>query len=200
MEILLLEDDELLNESLAEYLSQNGYNVTIAYSIEEASEITFHKKFDLYLIDINLPDGSGIEFAKMLQNAGDTTPVIFITALTDIDTISKAFATGASDYIKKPFFPKELLLRIEQKFKKPSLIQYKNILIDLENELVKKDGSVLDITPTQFKIIKELFLNINQAVTKERLLELMDTPSENGLRVLLNKIKKTLLCYCLIDI
>ena len=188
MKILLLEDDKDLSETLGEFLELQGFSVDLAQSYNEALDLSFTNKYDLYLFDINLPKESGLELARELIEASDDTPIIFITALTDIQTITNAFNIGAVDYIKKPFFPEELLLRIQQKFKKNDTLRYKNIEID--GDILKVDGKVTDIGHNQFVLLKELLQNIGKPVTKERLLELLDTPSDGALRVALNRLKK----------
>lgn len=191
MRILLLEDDKMLAQTLKEILENNGYFVDLAYTYDQAVDFSYDSSYDLYLFDINLPEEDGISLAKSLKNAQDNTPVIFITALIDIDTITEAFNLGAEDFIKKPFYPQELLIRIEHKFKKQeqSLI-YMDLELDIENEIVKKNGKIVDVGYNQFNILKALIENIGKPVKKDKLIELLDTPSDVGLRVMLNKIKK----------
>jgi len=191
MRILLLEDDKMLAQTLKEILENNGYFVDLAYTYDQAVDFSYDGSYDLYLFDINLPEEDGISLAKSLKNAQDNTPVIFITALIDIDTITEAFNLGAEDFIKKPFYPQELLIRIEHKFKKQeqSLI-YMDLELDIENEIVKKNGKIVDVGYNQFNILKALIENIGKPVKKDKLIELLDTPSDVGLRVMLNKIKK----------
>ena len=188
MKILLVEDDGDLGETLQEFLELHEFSVDLARSYEEAVDLSFANKYDLYLFDINLPKESGLELARDLIQASDDTPIIFITALTDIQTITDAFNIGAIDYIKKPFFPQELLIRIQQKFKKQNTLHYKNIEID--GTILKVDDKVTDIGHNQFVLLKELLQNIGKPVEKERLLELLDTPSDGALRVALNRLKK----------
>jgi len=108
MEILLLEDDKILCESLKEFLESEGYSVDTAHRGTEVFDLTFAKTYDLYILDVNVPDTDGFDVLEALKEAGDETPAIYITALTDINSISKGFAIGAEDYIKKPFDPEEL--------------------------------------------------------------------------------------------
>lgn len=189
MKILLLEDDKMLAQTLKEVLESKKYVVDLAYSYNEAIDLSFDNVYDLYLFDINLPEEDGITLTKSLKDADDNTPVIFITALVDIDTIAKAFNIGAEDFIKKPFYPEELLIRIEHKFKNKKLA-YKNLELDTKNEIIKEDGKIVDIGHNQFNILKALIENIGRPVRKDDLIELLDTPSDVGLRVALNKIKK----------
>jgi len=122
MKILLLEDDQLLSTTLQLFLERNDYSVDVALTMEEAEDLSFDHCYGLYLFDINLPEGSGLELLKGLRHAEDNTPTIFITALTDMHSISEGFELGAMDYIKKPFDPEELLIRIKSKFKDESII------------------------------------------------------------------------------
>jgi len=115
MRILLLEDDITLRESLRDYLTLEGFDVDIASSAIEAYDMSYENSYDLYLFDINLPDESGFSVLKNLKESGDNTPTFFITALVDIDSITKGFNVGADDYIKKPFNPEELVVRINAK-------------------------------------------------------------------------------------
>ncbi len=103
--ILLLEDDVLLAETIQELLESQDYSITLVTTGNEAVDITYDNSFDLYIFDINVPDINGLDLLESLRAADDTTPAIFISALVDINSISKAFEIGADDYIKKPFFP-----------------------------------------------------------------------------------------------
>jgi len=107
--ILLLEDDILLAQTLEELLEFEGFEVTLVGRGNDAIDVTYENSFDLYVFDINVPDINGLELLQSLRDASDTTPTIFISALVDLNSISKAFSIGADDYIKKPFFPEVLV-------------------------------------------------------------------------------------------
>jgi len=190
MKILLLEDDYNLAESLKDVLELEGYEVDIASLAEEAYEKTFHKNYDLYIFDINLPDENGIEALKHLRFSGDETPTIYITALTDIDTMAKAFESGAEDFIKKPFEVEELLIRLKAKFnKKNKKIKIKDIIYNPLTKEIKKNGKIIQLGDTLKNIFHELATNLNKIVPKEKLL---DYTSEKSLRVNINKLKNKL--------
>ena len=189
--ILLLEDDQLLNETLQLFLEREGYRVDVALTLSEAEELTFENKYDLYLFDINLPQGSGLELLQYLRGAEDKTDTIFITALTDLTSISKGFELGAIDYIKKPFHPQELLIRLKSKFSS-SVITLGNVVFDQEADVLRVDEKVIDIGLTQYKIFKKLILHRGSVVNKVDLLELLEYPSDNALRVSITKIKQRL--------
>jgi len=116
LKILLLEDDLILGETLEEMLQEAHYDVLWVKDGEEAAEATFDTIYDLYILDINVPKINGFQLLEELRAAGDNTRVIFISAMSDMASISKGFRLGADDYLKKPFFPEELLVRIDAKF------------------------------------------------------------------------------------
>jgi len=191
--ILLVEDDTVLANSLARYLKMHGYYVDIAKSYYEAGDKTFENLYDLYIFDINLKDGNGIDLLEDLRFADDKTPTIFITALRDPKTVVKGFNAGAEDYIKKPFDPEELLVRIKVRLKSKREIEreelsYKDIVI--KENIAYKNGKPLDLTPLQLNFLKKLINNQGRVVPKESFFELMEHPTDLGLRVTISKIKK----------
>ena len=98
--ILLLEDDEILSDSLIELLESEGFDVVHAKDGEDALQKTFEERFDLFLFDVNVPCIDGFELLKSLRDSDDKTPTIFLTALSDIASLAKGFDVGADDYIK----------------------------------------------------------------------------------------------------
>ncbi len=191
MRILLLEDDQILSETLQLFLEQEGYKVDIALTMEEAEELSFKNKYNLYLLDINLPQGNGLELLKNLRHAQDLTPTIFITALDDLHSLSQAFNLGAIDYIKKPFKPQELLIRLQAKFKKET-ITHGNIVYEPQAQLIRKDGDIIDLGPIAYKVFVKLIESRGKVIPKEELCECLDHPSDTALRVTINKIKQRL--------
>ena len=191
MRLLLLEDDQILSETLQLFLVREGYQVDIALTMEEAEELSFEKAYDAYLFDINLPEGSGLELLRNLRFAEDRTPTIFITALTDMHSISTGFELGAIDYIKKPFDPQELLIRLEAKFKN-SLLTHGSIQYDPKAQLLRKDGKIIDMGRVQHKIFVKLLENKGSVVTREELYDCLEHTSGTALRVAITKIKQRL--------
>jgi len=189
--ILLLEDDEILSQTIAQLLVEDGYDVNIVGDGEDALEATYVNNFDLYLLDINVPLLNGINFLKLSRDAGDETPAFFITALSDTDSLTKAFDSGCDDYIKKPFELDELLIRINAKIKKanPS-IQYRNIKFDLFENRVYKDREEVDLGSVEKAIFRLLMQSPMTTVHKSVFFDKMIKPSDSGLRVLINKLRK----------
>lgn len=190
MKILLLEDDAILAQSMKLLLDSEGFDVELVSSEDEVFDKTFHNKYDLYILDINLPSGNGIEILKALRDADDYTPAIFITALTDIGTIKKAFKAGAEDFIKKPFDIEELLVRVKSKFN--NFIIFKDIKYDTVSDFLYKNGEAIHVPPTLKGILKELLLKRGKPVSKDILMKYMEKESENALRVNISKLKSKL--------
>ncbi len=189
----MLEDDPNLAKTLKKYLERNGYSVTWAKNGEEAMELTYANSYDLYLFDINVPLINGIDLLSDLRDAEDTTPTIIISALVDVESVTKGFIAGADDYLKKPFDPDELLVRIQAKtsgLKKT--LKFKNFEIDLRDDSVYKDGEELYLGQVQKNILLALIKNHPNPVTKEELLLLHENPSDVALRVNITKLKKSL--------
>ena len=114
MKILLVEDDLMLNEMITEYLSSTGHAITSAKSGNESLKILNEQRFDLLILDINLPDIDGFRILENMHEQKRMIPTIYISALIDIEEISMAFDLGCYDYLKKPFHLKELTLRINK--------------------------------------------------------------------------------------
>ena len=193
MRILLLEDDALLAESLKEFLELEGFIVDLAINGEEVYELSFNNRYDLYILDINVPKDNGFEVLKHLKEAGDNTPTIYISALTDINSISKGFNLGAIDYIKKPFDPMELVVRIKNRFLQNSNeIEYKDIKYNIETKEIYKKDKLINLGETQLAIFDKLIKNKNKIVLQEELIEYLDKQSSNALRVAISKLKNKL--------
>lgn len=191
MKLLLLEDDPVLCDTLQLFLSKAGYSVDTALDREEAESLTFSHRYDLYLFDINLSQGSGLQLLESLRFAQDKTPVIFVTALTDMHSIAQGFKLGAIDYIKKPFDPQELLIRIAAKFTKETVV-YKHIEYDPRSQTIRLNGTIVDLGNVQFQIAEKLLSNCGTVVSKEELFECLDHISETALRVCITKLKQKL--------
>ncbi len=191
--ILIVEDDTVLAEGLKTYLEMNGFKVDIAKSYDEAADLTFENQYDLYVIDINLLDGSGITLLEDLRISEDRTPAIFISAIRDVETIAKTFEVGAEDYLKKPFDPEELLIRIKArlgKLNEEKELRYKDIVI--KENIVIKNGEKIPIGNVQRELLEKLVKNKGKVVPKEELMEILQSPSDLALRVNLSKLKKKL--------
>ncbi len=192
--ILLLEDDEILSQTLKELLEAKKYEVSIAKNGNIALDISYEQDFDLYLLDVNVPFLNGFDFLKELRDSGDRTPAFFITALRDLKSLSLGFSSGADDYIKKPFDFDELLIRIDAKLNvSDSKLTYKNIIYNTLDDTITIDNKPVEIPLIDKKIFLLLFKNMGKIVDKNSIFEIMDKPTDLALRVHISKIKKKLM-------
>jgi len=121
--VLLLEDDLALNSALTEFFTLKSFKTTSAYGGIEAIDQIEKEKFDLYVIDINVPDINGLEILRQIRRTDLDTPVVIITASLEIENFATAFEYGCNEYIKKPFHFKELDIRIQQLLSLPKIVQ-----------------------------------------------------------------------------
>ena len=187
-----MEDDIDLGETLKDILELNSYDVTLVSDGVEAPEFTYHNSYDIYVFDINVPQFNGLELLDSLRNSMDKTPTLFISAFIDLNTISKAFKVGADDYIKKPFFPEELLLRIELKLdKKDDCIIYDRVKYYPKEDILFLDLKEIYLSKMQMELFKVFINNLNKKVLKEDIMDRASINSPSALRVAINKLKNT---------
>lgn len=187
-----MEDDPILGETIEEMLVEAHYDVHWVKDGEEAADASFDTRYDLYILDINVPKINGLQLLEDLRHAGDETSVIFISALSDITTITKGFTLGAEDYLKKPFFPEELLVRIQAKMaKKEKNLHFGDIEFNPLTREVKKNNHLISLGEVQLPFLQLFIENIGKTLTKESLFDLMEHPSDAALRVAINKLKNT---------
>ena len=189
--ILLLEDDPMLAETVEELLELEGYDVALAYDGEEASRLTYEEKFDLYIFDINVPEIDGLSLLEALREADDDTPAIFISALVDIETIATAFSVGAKDYIKKPFFPEEILIRVNAKFKQQlKMVKVEHLEYNPRTKIVREGKEIIPMGEMLLCLFEKFIYNLNRVVSKSELTECLKQNSSGALRVAVNKLKQ----------
>lgn len=191
--ILLVEDDQALAMGTEYSLKAEGYLVVIARNIEEArQQIENDGDISLILLDVMLPDGTGFEFCREIRERGMTVPVIFLTAVAEEANIVQGLDMGADDYVTKPFRVKELLSRVKAALRRQNQyakiegqsgkenaisymalnrIQLKNYVLDLENYRLYQGDTLVDCTPSEFRLLRELVLHWGQVLTREQLME-----------------------------
>jgi len=195
MNILLLEDDEILAESLIDLFEVEDFKITHATDGNGVLDSTFENSFDLYLFDVNVPVLNGFELLKSLRESGDSTPCIFLTALSDVASLSLGFDVGADDYVKKPFDFDELVVRIKALIKKrynsyKEKIRFENLSFDLLKDELYKDDEFIPLSPAELKLTKLFFKNIAKTLPKEYILDELSNISDGSLRVHINKLRK----------
>lgn len=183
-QILLIEDSEEIQDLVSLTLGY-GFKVTAASTFEKALELIKTKPFDLYLIDIELPDGNGYQICSTLQNddALKKAPIIFLTAKTKPEDIVMGYKLGADDYITKPIEPNVFKAKIESKLNKLITSEVKNEWIKKGNvrvnpvnqklALVKSDGSEIevDLTPIEFRMVVAFIKNENIVLTRDQIID-----------------------------
>lgn len=173
--IFLLEDDAYLRDGLSEMLCGQGYAVTATETISQARGIIALGVFDLIILDVMLPDGSGLDFCASLRASGVTSPILFLTACDDEINIVKGLDSGADDYVTKPFKLLELMSRVRALIRRSgnnlSLVSSDGIVIDMNNMTVKKNNETIFLTKTEFQILCCLIRNSGVIVTRDTLLK-----------------------------
>ncbi|MDD2450263.1 MAG: response regulator transcription factor [Sulfurimonas sp.] len=200
MKILLLEDELMLNESICEYLESDGHKVESFVDGLEAFEAIKTNSYDLLILDINVPGMDGLSFLEELHLLKIYVSVIYISALVDIEDISRAYNLGCHDYLKKPFHLKELALRInrvklEKERPRVHLRISKNYSYDQEHSLLLFNDEPQVLTKKQSQMIDLLARNRGMVVDFEQFQtyvwseQLVDNAT---IRAEINRFKKNL--------
>jgi len=199
--ILFLEDDTNLNETVTEFLEENGYEVDSVYDGDDAETKIYENSYDLFLLDVNVPGINGFELLKNSRESEDKTPAIFLTSLNSIDDVSDGYESGCDDYIRKPFELKELLLRIQTLIKreffhskKESIKVCENIEYDTTTNALHVEGEEVQLQNKEATLLK-LFLQrreevISHEVILDTLWEYDENPSDDALRTYIKKLRK----------
>lgn len=201
--LLLLEDDPNLSESVSEYLEEHGFDVQCVYDAVSAEEILYEQKFDLLLLDVNVPGGDGFSLLKANRKDGNTTPAIFITSRNAMSDLEEGFESGGDDYIRKPFALKELLLRIQTILKRnfyhnPSdvLVLGEGITYDIDNQILMINSHEQTLQLKEHKLLKLFIQHKNELLLHEVIMEHLwdydETPSDGSLRTYIKTLRKLL--------
>ena len=198
--ILIIEDDISIHYIIEELLKKENYITYNAYSGTEALMLLEKDKYDLILLDIMLPAISGEKIIEKVTN----TPIIVLSAKASTDDKVNCLLSGASDYVTKPFDSKELLARIavqlrQNKFNNNATLKYKDLeLLDDKHTLIVCNKKI-NLTKTEYAILKQLLLNTNQVISKNKLLDLISDDTEdcdeNSLRVHISNLRKKIKKY-----
>jgi len=199
--ILIVEDDISIHNILEELLKKEDYLTYNAYSGTESLLLLEKESVDLILLDLMLPAISGEEIIEKIKD----TPIIVLSAKISSEDKVNCLMSGANDYITKPFDSKELLARIEVQLRsknKSSIMEtlkYKDLELLNDNHTSLICGNKVNLTKTEYAILKHLLLNPHQVITKNKLLDLISTDTEdcdeNSLRVHISNIRKKIRDY-----
>lgn len=176
MHILFAEDDASIAMGLQYSLENEGYKVTTAKTVKESLALLEAQPFDLYILDLGLPDGSGYEICKKVKETGDV-PVIFLTAMDDEVNVVLGLDLGADDYITKPFRIKELLARMKSVMRRynretsDGIIRYRDLKINTGSAKVYKNEIEIELTAMEYRLLLILLNNKGIILSRNNLLE-----------------------------
>jgi two-component system, OmpR family, response regulator len=176
MQILIVEDDPVLGSALEKGLSEIGHACQWTRNGQSGAQLIETGIFDIVILDLMLPDVSGLEILRKLRLSRSHVSVLVLTALGSVDDRVEGLNSGADDYLVKPFAFAELVARIvaieRRKIKTPiTELQVGTLSIELTSRLVKRGGKEVDLTPTEYKLLEYLMRNASQVVTRRMLCE-----------------------------
>ena len=198
--IFLLEDDKILSKGISIALKKDSHTITAVYGYTDALTKYQKLKIDLFLLDINLPDGSGLELCRKIREISDT-PILFLTANDTEENMLEGFGAGCDDYISKPFPLEVLRKKVHAILKRAGgdspRMKYKSLEIDTDKCLVLLSGEEVHLTATEYKLLLYLVQNKGKVVTKTMLLEhLWDIDGnfvdDNTIRVNIKRLRQKL--------
>ena len=179
-QILLIEDEATLSLLLHERLEKEGYSVTTCRDGEQGLAQAISGTFNLLLLDIRLPGRNGFDVCRELRRHCINVPILMLTARGDVKDRVKGLKLGADDYLAKPFDVAELLARMEALLRRannspPQLIDsvfcFGNVIVDLRNEEVMRDGLPVELTAREFGLLRYFVSHPNERITREALLK-----------------------------
>ena len=176
--VLAVDDEAGIRDLVTDVLTLSGFEVTTASDGLQALDFIRKNKFDLYLLDVNLPKIDGFTLLEKIRERDTNIPVIMLTARTEKDDVNHGLRAGADDYVRKPFGVEELVLRVEGLLRRTHAQQPKKLMcgpieVDEESHSVKFMDERVDLSPTEFNLLAELIHKPNIVHTKERLLEVV---------------------------
>ena len=175
-QILVVDDEHGIRTLLSEVLNIAGFQVTMAADGLDALNQIRKNKFDLVLLDVNLPKVDGFAILEKIRASAPTQPIIMISARTEKDDVTHGLRLGADDYIRKPFSVEELVLRVENRLRRTSNSEVETFICgpielnELKHQVLFKDQEI-ELSPTEFNLLLALIHNQNRVMTKEKLLE-----------------------------
>ena len=175
MNILIIEDEYSLADAIAETLKNEKFNVDIETNGEDGENEALTENYDLILLDVMLPKKNGFDILRTLGQAKIKTPIIMLTAKSEIEDKLNGLEHGADDYITKPFAMRELMARIKAVLKRTNNIenteclQYGDLVLDIKNAKLKSHNNEIQISGKELELIEQLLINKNQIASRESL-------------------------------
>ena len=202
MKVLIIEDEYSLADAIAETLKNEKFSVKIETNGEDGENEALTENYDLILLDVMLPKKNGFDILRTLGQAKIKTPVIMLTAKSEIEDKLNGLEHGADDYITKPFAMRELMARIKAVLKRTNNIEntecleYGDLVLDLKNAKLKCNDSEIQISGKELELLEQLLINKNQISSRESLAERIwgyDNDSEyNNVEVYITFVRRKL--------
>jgi two-component system, OmpR family, manganese sensing response regulator len=207
MDILLVDDETELTDSLSQILSLEGYRVDVANDGRTGLDLAFDRDYDLLILDWMLPHQSGVEICQKLRGSGKATPVLFLTAKDTLDDRVLGLDAGADDYLVKPFQLRELLARIRALLRRSTSVdsllpnnitngrlKVADLELDSENQLAYRHDRIIDLSEKEFQLLEYFMSRVGQLLTHEQIYQALWTekerPSSNVLAALIRLLRR----------
>ncbi|PSK99818.1 response regulator transcription factor [Cecembia rubra] len=179
MKVLIIEDDHTLNKNISEALKAECFEVMTLFDGSLAERTTKREQFDCIILDINLPGKNGFELCKDFRNNNITTPIIMLTAFSELEDKVQGFDCGADDYLTKPFFMRELLIRVNALIKRKGKNSYStepvftfdDITLNDSTKKVFRNNDEIVLTPREYQILLKLIQRPGEIVSKADLVK-----------------------------
>lgn len=201
MKVLLLEDNSRLSQAVVEALHAQGFTVDVAGTVAEALHVWQSIVYDAAVLDLMLPDGSGLDVLAHMRARGSTTPVLILTAMGAIEHRVRGLDGGADDYLIKPFAMQELIARLRALLRRPGAalgrtLTLGNMELDTSARVASVDGKAIEMTRSELIVLEALLRNQGRVVSKERIGEVLhdfnQEWSENSVEVQVHRVRKKL--------
>jgi len=208
MRVLLVEDDKAIGGAVRDHAAADSHAVDWALTLEDARAFADVSDYDLILLDLQLPDGSGLSFLRSLRTHANTSPVIILTAFDQISDRIDGLNAGADDYLVKPFDLGELSARIHavaRRYGRNSdpVQTFGSLKINLAEHKVEKDGVVVDITAREWAIVAKLLERgslVSKAQLEHAIYEFGAEVESNAIEVYVSRLRKKLGADCIITV
>lgn len=176
--ILIVDDDVELAQSVNEFLTMEQHVVDMVHSADEGLDRVKNYNYDLIILDVNLPDGDGMQICQSYREIGGTASVLMLTGQTQIKDKERGLDSGADDYLTKPFHPRELSARLRalmrRSHRSPSLrdqIELKDLVLNLQSKTVTRYGEIISLKPREYALLEFLARNKGVIFSQESILD-----------------------------
>ncbi len=177
--LLVVEDEPNIRELLATSLRFAGFEVHVAGNGATALDLAARHEPDLVVLDVMLPDMDGFTVTRMLRDSGRQLPIVFVTARDSVDDKIKGLTVGGDDYVTKPFSLEEVVARIRAVLRRTrsrevddeSTLAFHDLELDEDSHEVRRGKRVIEVSPTEFKLLRYLMLNPNRVLSKAQILD-----------------------------